>query len=122
MKQPGVLKGPCEYATLPAPTSWPRHYLGVTERRFYQLTKRREAPAVQLWGVADGQPEGDNGGFFMAGQGYSGSDVADVVEWLHERANGYPPRTLAMRVVNGYHPCSDEDGATWMRDRYTGTA
>ena len=54
-----------------------------------QLDKRDEAPAVQLWGVADGQPEGANGGFLMAGQGYTAADKVAVLEWLIQRERGY---------------------------------
>lgn len=54
-----------------------------------QLDKRDEAPAVQLWGVADGQPEGANGGFFMAGQGYTVADKVAVLEWLIQRERDY---------------------------------
>ena len=54
-----------------------------------QLDKRDEAPAVQLWGVADGQPEGSNGGFLMAGQGYTVADKVAVLEWLIQRERGY---------------------------------
>lgn len=54
-----------------------------------QLDKRDEAPAVQLWGVADGQPEGANGGFIMAGQGYTIEDRLAVEHWIAQRARGY---------------------------------
>jgi hypothetical protein len=55
-----------------------------------QLDKRDKAPAVQLWGVDDGQPQGSNGGFFTAGQGYTAADKVAVLEWLIQRGRGYP--------------------------------
>jgi hypothetical protein len=54
-----------------------------------QLDKRDDAPGVQLWGVADGQPEGSNGGFLLAGQGYTPADKVAVLEWLIQRERGY---------------------------------
>ncbi len=73
---------------------------GMTERRYYQLRKRREAPGVQLWGVAIGEKPGARGGFYLAGQGYSGHDAAYVVAWVTERAAGYP-RRLSLELVRG---------------------
>ena len=63
--------------------------LGMTERRFYQINKRREAPYVQYWGVKKHERPGARGGFLMAGQDYSVSDYADVLAWLADRAAGY---------------------------------
>jgi|SRR5579863_143237 len=84
----------------------------VTERQFYQLAKRRTPRGVQYWGVGALERSGSRGGYFMAGQDYSASDIADVVDWLFERANGYPKRDLPWPKVERTH-YSDCEGATW---------
>ena len=74
------------FATSPHPKTVP---VPMAPHWRYILAKRAEAPAVQLWGVADGQPEGANGGFIMAGQGYTIEDRLAVEHWIAQRARGY---------------------------------
>jgi hypothetical protein len=62
----------------------------MTPRQFYLLKLRSDAPAVQLWGVAVDEPAGARGGYYLAGQSYSGPDRAAVANWLYEREAGYP--------------------------------
>lgn len=62
----------------------------LTEKQRYQLSKRREVVGVQYWGVADNEPPGARGGYFLAGQAYSGEDIAAVHAWAYERAYDYP--------------------------------
>ena len=84
-----------------------------------QLDGRDYAPGVQLWGVADGQPKGSNGGFLLAGQGYTAADKVAVLEWLIERERGY--QNLAKFEGGALWPqypidrvkCSGCEGATW---------
>jgi hypothetical protein len=64
----------------------------MTERRSYQLSLRRQAPAILLWGVAVDEQQGSRGGFYLAGQGYSDADCAAVYAWMIERSNRYPRR------------------------------
>jgi hypothetical protein len=65
----------------------------LTDRQRYQLEQRRKPSSVQLWGVADGEPEGTNGGFMMAGQGYNDADVVAILLWMFQRARDYPCTT-----------------------------
>jgi hypothetical protein len=91
-----------------------------------QLRDRREASGIQLWGVADGEPEGARGGFFMAGRDYTGTDCAAVVVWLADRATGYPSLTQFEHGADWpYFPsspdkmkCSGCQGATWGHRTY----
>ncbi len=61
----------------------------LTERQRYRLHMRREGPSIQLWGVAEGQPEGMNGGFLTAGQRYNDFEVIVVLQWMYQRSRGY---------------------------------
>jgi len=87
----------------------------------YILAKRAEAPAVQLWGVADGQPEGANGGFIMAGQGYTIEDRLAVEHWIAQRARGFSDLVKFEHGANWPQlpypidrvKCSGCEGATW---------
>jgi hypothetical protein len=66
----------------------------------YQLDKRTEPPAVQLWGVAHNEREGARGGFIRAGQGYTYEDKLAVYRWLEDRAAGYADVLWRERCVD----------------------
>ena len=86
-----------------------------------QLDKRDEAPAVQLWGVADGQPEGSNGGFLMAGQGYTVADKVAVLEWLIQRERGYASLRRFEGGANWPHVTEEGRAVLWA-NRYSESA
>lgn len=87
----------------------------ANHRYRYQMTLRRAAVSMQLWGVADGQPDGANGGFLMAGQEYSPEDCVAVMSWLTERANHYPISSMLWGVgrwpnETQWHVCAACEG------------
>lgn len=49
---------------------------------------------------------------------YKLSEMQSLVDWLNDRAAGYPAKKF--QPLPGWPPCSDEEGATWIRDRYYG--
>lgn len=86
----------------------------------YRLDQRVDKPTVELWGVADDQPDGSNGGFITAGQGYSLEDTLTVKQWLNDRAAGYPSLKKFEGGANWpefpdayFGSYSDAQGATW---------
>ena len=64
----------------------------MTDKQRYQLERRSEPVGIQLWGVGDGQPEGSNGGFLLAGQGYTAEDTVAVHRWMYERRYAVPQK------------------------------
>ena len=78
----------------------------ITFYQMYQISRRREQPHIELWGVVKGKPAGSNGGFFRPGQAYTLEDSVATLNWLAERAAGYPKLD---RFKNGANYPEDTD-------------